>query len=163
MFPAPAICFQAIAGCRTFSSSDKRRDASEITSRQRVTAYRYSSSHWKLSKVWPCVNRSARSMWRRISRTTPSSASEGIERIPYRRCAQMRLESVAVDHVKRALKQAGNVISPNHVIEDSEVRLRTQVYQCVEFTAPPVLAARNRTEDSCMTNTARTQVAFMAA
>src|ERR1700719_2112603 len=163
MLPAPAICFQAMPGCRAFKSSDKRRDASEITSRQRVTAYRYSSSHWKLSKVWPYVNRSARSMWRRISRRTPSSASEGIERIPYRRCAQMRLEGVAVDHVNRALKQAGNVISQSHVIENSDVRLRIDVDHDVEVTVVSVLAARDRTEDSGMTNTARTQVAFMAA
>src|SRR5258707_11737526 len=162
MLPAPAIWFQAMPGCRAFNSPDKRRDASEITSRQRVTAYRYNSSRWKLSKVWPCTNRSARSMWRSISRRTPWSASEGIERIPHCRRAQMGLEGGAIDDVNRALKQADNVIPQSHVIENGDVRLGINVDDDVEVAVGTVLAARDRPEDSGVANAARTQVAFMA-
>jgi hypothetical protein len=38
IFPAPSMSFQAMKGCRAFISIGRRREASEMISRQRVTA-----------------------------------------------------------------------------------------------------------------------------
>jgi hypothetical protein len=49
--------------------------------------------------------------------SAPCSASEGIDRIPRRRCAQMRLQGLAIDHFNPFVEQAGNVIFQSDVIE----------------------------------------------
>lgn len=75
----------------------------------------------------------------------------------------MGLERVTIDHIDRALKQSGNVIPQSHIIENGDVSLWIDVDHDIEVAVGPVLAARDRTEDGGVTNTARAQITLMAA
>src|SRR5579864_2328757 len=87
--------------------------------------------------------RSARSMWRSMSTSTPRSLSEGIDRVPRGRRTQVGFQGVPIDHINRTVKQTHNVILQPDVIEHGDVGLRIDVDHNVEVTVRTVIAARD--------------------
>jgi len=110
-----------MSGCRALSSSDSRRDASEMISRLRMTAAQHVAERATL-------------------------LSEGIDGVARRRRAQVRLQRVAVDHVHRAIEQVGNVLLEVHILVDRAFGARLELHQDVYVAARPVVAARHRSE-----------------
>src|SRR5215208_4527118 len=118
MLPAPAISLQGRPGCRCLRSADRRRDASEMISRQRVTAYSRITSSRKVSNAWSTVKCWASVMLWRMSCSADRSRSERIDGVPCCGLAQMRLQRIAVDHVDRPIEQAADVVLDPDIVED---------------------------------------------
>src|SRR5882672_11694254 len=98
-----------------------------------------------------------------MSRSTPRSVSEGIDRIPRRRHAQMGLQSIAIDHINRPIEQAGNVVLQPYVIEESDMSLGINIDDDVEIAIRPAIAARNRAENGGVADSPRAQGGLVAS
>src|SRR5690349_11654703 len=111
------MSFQGIDGCRTFISAGRRRDVSEMISRQRTTPDRVRMSSRKPRKSSPSTELRASLIWCSISRRG-TEGSEGIDRINRGLLLNIRLQPIAVDHIHWPLKQIGDVAFQARIIEN---------------------------------------------
>ena len=72
----------------------------------------------------------------------------------------MRFEAVAVDHVDRTLKQAGDILLEARVFEHGQVRRRIDLDHDVDIAVRPAVAARHRAEHGRPPHAARAEVGF---
>jgi hypothetical protein len=75
----------------------------------------------------------------------------------------MRLQSIAIDHINRAIEQTGNVVLKPDVIEESNMSLGINIDDDVEIAIQPAIATRNRAENSGVTDSTRAQGVLVAS
>jgi hypothetical protein len=111
------------------------------------------------------MNRSARSMLRRISRNavcSPLKGLKGIDSIPGNWRAQIGLQALAIDHINASVKQSGNVILQSDVIEKRNVSLEIDIDHDIEVAVRPILAPGHGAEHGGMGYAPRAQYALVA-
>src|SRR6266436_875692 len=90
-----------------------------------------------------------------MSRSAPLSFSESIQRIARGRRAQMGLERVPVDHVDRAVEQAGDKFFQADIFVDRPFGPGLEFHQNIDVAVGVVVAARDRTEHGRAADSAR--------
>src|SRR4051812_37254174 len=85
------------------------------------------------------------------------SLSERIDRIACCRRAEMRFESVPVNHIYRAAEQAGDEFFQADIFVDRPFGSRLEFHQNIDVAVRPVVATRDRTEHGRATDSARPQ------
>jgi hypothetical protein len=128
---------------------------SEITSRQRVT--RVDGQFVALEAFEceiPCEPLGEIDVAEDITQHAPLG-SEGINRIPRNRRAQMGLQAITVNDANRSVKQPDNVILQFNEIENGDASLGIDIDHDVEIAVGSVCAARHRAKHGGMGNATR--------
>src|SRR5687768_7350199 len=111
------------SGCRILISGGSLREASEIISKQRTTAYLVRLSVRNPSSDIPATKIVARSIFSKMSRSVDESDLEDLDGISFCRRTHVRLESVSSNDVDRLFEQFRNIASEANILENADLRL----------------------------------------
>ena len=131
---------------RARGASSRRRLASEMISRHRVTAWKVRQSSAKASNSIPATKERASVPLSRMSRRAWRVRSESLDRLALRLGPDVRLEPGAVGDIDLDGEQTADEVGQYDILEDTDRRFGIKLDQEVDVAGWPGLAANDRAE-----------------